>query len=485
MELGDEPQEEPVTRDTPSLTDSDHSLSESSGTEADSDDWEWTSTNSEPRGRAGRPSELVRRILEERNQLAEEREAGIEDGREDVVARAQERDRITERARVLRQESDRIEEFRGLVMAEVGPGGDSSRQEVVDQEIELDALRQRAETARLERELRADQERTAVLADRLASLTGAGPRLTPAQRGGIRLRGTNMPGLGPPHLVRDDSETEEDEDLAALLGAGPGLGPARWASPSGSLPRLRPINRSHDQQQSGPAQRRQWSGNLGGVYSGVMYGQVARSSIHADPAPLVSRFIAGTGDFEGLTDQFEDEDEIPAVEETNNNPDRNTNMNELGENIDFPEATSSLAALRLISEDKEKIQAEKTLLEEDLAKKERELEEKYKKDLKELQTISKLEIEMKEKRLTELREKGEEERMKLKESLGFDGSLIPECPVCLDRMTAPRQIYNCSEGHLVCGDCRPRIRRCAVCRGRYTGRATAMEQVVRRIMNIE
>ena len=89
MELGDEPQEEPVTRDTPSLTDSDHSLSESSGTEADSDDWEWTSTNSEPRGRAGRPSELVRRILEERNQLAEEREAGIEDGREDVVARAQ------------------------------------------------------------------------------------------------------------------------------------------------------------------------------------------------------------------------------------------------------------------------------------------------------------------------------------------------------------------------------------------------------------
>ena len=49
----------------------------------------------------------------------------------------------------------------------------------------------------------------------------------------------------------------------------------------------------------------------------------------------------------------------------------------------------------------------------------------------------------------------------------------------LDRMAAPRQIYNCSEGHLVCGDCRPRVRRCAVCRGRYTGRATAMEQHLR------
>jgi len=482
MELGDEPQEEPNTRDTPHLTDSDHTVSDdSSGTEADSDDWEWTSTNSEPRGRAGRPSELVRRILEERQQLAEERESGFDEGREDVGARAQERDRMTERALVLRQQSESIEAFRGLVMAELGPGGDSiSHEAAVDQEIQLAAVRQEAETARLERELRADQERTAVLADRLASLTGAGPRLTPAQRGSIRLRVPDRPGLGPPRLVGDDSETEEDEDLAALLGAGPGLGPARWASPSGSLPRLRPINRSHDQP-SGPAQRRQWSGAL----PELMFDQVARSSLRADPTPIVSRFIAGTGDFEGLTDNFEDEDEIPAVEETNNNPDRITNMNELGENIDFPEATASLAALRLISEDKEKIQAEKTLLEEDLAKKERELEEKYKKDLKELQAISKLEIEVKEKRLTELREKGEEERMKLKESLGFDGSLIPECPVCLDRMAAPRQIYNCSEGHLVCGDCRPRVRRCAVCRGRYTGRATAMEQVVRRIMNIE
>ena len=90
MELGDEPQEETNTRDTPHLTDSDHTVSDdSSGTEADSDDWEWTSTNSEPRGRAGRPSELVRRILEERQQLAEEREAGLDEGREDVGARAQ------------------------------------------------------------------------------------------------------------------------------------------------------------------------------------------------------------------------------------------------------------------------------------------------------------------------------------------------------------------------------------------------------------
>ena len=45
-----------------------------------------------------------------------------------------------------------------------------------------------------------------------------------------------------------------------------------------------------------------------------------------------------------------------------------------------------------------------------------------------------------------------------------------ECIVCLDTAKAP--IYCCQEQHLVCSDCRPRIRetgKCPSCRMRYPG----------------
>ena len=45
-----------------------------------------------------------------------------------------------------------------------------------------------------------------------------------------------------------------------------------------------------------------------------------------------------------------------------------------------------------------------------------------------------------------------------------------ECIVCLDTAQAP--IYCCQEQHLVCSDCRPRIRQtgqCPSCRVRYPG----------------
>jgi len=66
-------------------------------------------------------------------------------------------------------------------------------------------------------------------------------------------------------------------------------------------------------------------------------------------------------------------------------------------------------------------------------------------------------------------------------------SLIPECPVCLEEMRPPLQIYNCSNGHLICSICEQKISSNACtsrCGGVYTGRATAMEQMVRQILGI-
>ena len=59
---------------------------------------------------------------------------------------------------------------------------------------------------------------------------------------------------------------------------------------------------------------------------------------------------------------------------------------------------------------------------------------------------------------------------------------IPECPVCLEEMQPPLQIFNCKNGHLICSICRPRIAICPYCRMDYTGRATAMEQMIRQIV---
>jgi len=69
-------------------------------------------------------------------------------------------------------------------------------------------------------------------------------------------------------------------------------------------------------------------------------------------------------------------------------------------------------------------------------------------------------------------------------------SLIPECPACYEKMRPPRQIYNCANGHLICSDCKP-LFNCLTdnycvhhCGSMYTGRAIAMEQVIRQILGI-
>merc|ERR1719500_456331 len=55
-------------------------------------------------------------------------------------------------------------------------------------------------------------------------------------------------------------------------------------------------------------------------------------------------------------------------------------------------------------------------------------------------------------------------------------SKIPECPVCFKNFSARSQVYQCSDGHFVCGVCRPRVRTCPTCRGRMIGRCHGFEE---------
>merc|ERR1712190_610121 len=47
---------------------------------------------------------------------------------------------------------------------------------------------------------------------------------------------------------------------------------------------------------------------------------------------------------------------------------------------------------------------------------------------------------------------------------------MPDCRVCYETYKTGDQIYQCSEGHSICGECRKQIIRCPFCRGRINGR---------------
>jgi len=55
----------------------------------------------------------------------------------------------------------------------------------------------------------------------------------------------------------------------------------------------------------------------------------------------------------------------------------------------------------------------------------------------------------------------------------------PECPVCLSSLKGCR-IYQCQQGHSLCHQCKnnSQVRCCPTCRGKLTGRATNMEQLL-------
>ena len=63
--------------------------------------------------------------------------------------------------------------------------------------------------------------------------------------------------------------------------------------------------------------------------------------------------------------------------------------------------------------------------------------------------------------------------------------LIPECPVCLEDMGPGVAIWQCVNGHLICGDCRVRtFHVCGECRSRegYVSRSRRLEDNISRMM---
>ena len=95
------------------------------------------------------------------------------------------------------------------------------------------------------------------------------------------------------------------------------------------------------------------------------------------------------------------------------------------------------------------------------------------------------ELQTEKRKFANNEQKIKERRQKLQELAGGD-KIIPECPICLETMTAETPIYSCKNGHLVCGTCKPRVKTCATCRsGKYIYRNTAVEQIVRRALLME
>merc|ERR1719500_186199 len=88
----------------------------------------------------------------------------------------------------------------------------------------------------------------------------------------------------------------------------------------------------------------------------------------------------------------------------------------------------------------------------------------------------------------ELKSRKEALTATLMERARSQSSLVPDCPVCLVKMAPPLQIFNCSNGHLICNLCKPRVtgNLCITrCQSSYNGRATAVEQIVRNALGME
>ena len=62
-------------------------------------------------------------------------------------------------------------------------------------------------------------------------------------------------------------------------------------------------------------------------------------------------------------------------------------------------------------------------------------------------------------------------------------SRIPECPVCYERFTGQSQVFQCQQGHFICGACRPRAQICPTCRGTMIGRCNGFEQFLQNLNN--
>ena len=105
------------------------------------------------------------------------------------------------------------------------------------------------------------------------------------------------------------------------------------------------------------------------------------------------------------------------------------------------------------------------------------------KENEDLLNVKKNELRREISKLKDNEKKIKEQNKKLLKMAGSDKA-IPECPVCLERMTG--EIYSCKNGHGICGACKPGVRTCATCRtGQYICRNTGMEQMVRAVLQEE
>jgi len=133
------------------------------------------------------------------------------------------------------------------------------------------------------------------------------------------------------------------------------------------------------------------------------------------------------------------------------------------------------------------------------------LAEKQLKDKKTLEAKHIKQAEEQRKLQAEERAKAEKEKVSTKQDLeelkkSLDHLLLtpensnnnkqppcPNCPVCFDSLKPPTRILQCINGHLVCEKCRlqPQVEVCPTCRESFTGRATAMEQHLRALFQME
>jgi len=126
-----------------------------------------------------------------------------------------------------------------------------------------------------------------------------------------------------------------------------------------------------------------------------------------------------------------------------------------------------------------------------LADKQGGMKMRHDKECQELSKKHKEEVESLHNQITENKRKINDLEKAMQSRLEFPrGPKVPECPVCLEEMIPPTEIFSCRNGHLVCGECKPKVTAtadsmCTTCRTvKYMGRATAVEQMIREMFDI-
>ena len=152
--------------------------------------------------------------------------------------------------------------------------------------------------------------------------------------------------------------------------------------------------------------------------------------------------------------------------------------------------------LREIADELDNIQA----IESVMVTEEEVMEDRHNEEIASLGEKQKLEMEKLKQKHDNIRSANKTERKNLEKKLqGLLKTLthstpsappapspdVPECPACMEEMKPPTQLFTCRNGHLICSVCRPRLSICTTCREEYTGRATAVEQMLRQMFNVQ